>query len=204
LPAQLGAWKQKIVAFAATLGAPGLFLISFLDSSFLTFPVINDLLLIELSMRRPALMPLYASMAVLGSLLGCVVLFLLARTVEEAAFHQKVGPRAAAIRHWVERNGFGGMLVAAMLPPPTPFKFFVLAAGVFEVPLVSFASAIALARVVRYFGVGYLAVRYGADALPYLKAHKLEVTVLVIAVVAVSYVASRMVLKERKHPQADG
>jgi uncharacterized membrane protein YdjX (TVP38/TMEM64 family) len=90
-----------------------------------------------------------------------------------------------------------------MLPPPTPFKFFVLAAGVFEVPLVSFASAIALARVVRYFGVGYLAVRYGADALPYLKAHKLEVTVLVIAVVAVSYVASRMVLKERKHPQPD-
>jgi membrane protein YqaA with SNARE-associated domain len=204
LPAQLGAWKQKIVAFAAALGAPGLFLISFLDSSFLTFPVINDLLLIELCMRRPALMPLYASMAVLGSLLGCVVLFLLARKIEEAAFHQRVGPRAAAIRHWVERNGFGGMLVAAMLPPPTPFKFFVLAAGVFEVPLVSFASAIGLARVIRYFGVGYLAIRYGANALPYLKAHKLGVTVMVIVVVAVSYVASRIVLKERKHPQADG
>jgi membrane protein YqaA with SNARE-associated domain len=202
LPAQLGVWKQKIVAFAAALGAPGLLLISFLDSSFLTFPVINDLLLIELSMRRPALMPLYASMAVLGSLLGCVVLFLLARKVEEAAFHQKVGPRAAAIRHWVERNGFGGMLVAAMLPPPTPFKFFVLAAGVFEVPLVSFASAIGLARVIRYFGVGYLAIRYGANALPYLKAHKLEVTLLLITVIVVSYVASRIVMKERKHPHA--
>lgn len=203
MPAQLGVWKQKIVAFATALGAPGLFLISFLDSSVLTFPVINDLLLVELCMRRPARMPLYAGMAALGSLLGCVLLFLLARKVEEAAFHRKVGPRAAAIRHWVERNGFGGMLVAAMLPPPTPFKFFVLAAGVFEVPLVSFASAIALARVIRYFGVGYLAVRYGADALPYLKAHKLEVTVLVIVVVAVSYVASRIILKERRHPQAD-
>jgi membrane protein YqaA with SNARE-associated domain len=119
LLAQLGAWKQKIVAFAGALGAPGLFLISFLDSSILTFPVINDLLLIELSMRRPVRMPLYASMATLGSLLGCVLLFLLARKVEEAAFHSKVGARGHAIRRWVERNGFGGILVAAMLPPPT-------------------------------------------------------------------------------------
>jgi membrane protein YqaA with SNARE-associated domain len=197
LPDQIGAWKQKIVAFAAALGAPGLFLISFLDSSILTFPVINDLLLIELSMRRPARMPLYASMAALGSLLGCVLLFLLARKVEEAAFHRKVGARAAAIRHWVERNGFGGMLVAAMLPPPTPFKLFVLAAGVFEVPLVSFASAIGLARVIRYFGVGYLAVRYGANALPYLSQHKWQVALVLIVVVAGSYVASRVVLKER-------
>jgi membrane protein YqaA with SNARE-associated domain len=199
LPGQIGAWKQKIVAFAAALGAPGLLLISFLDSSFLTFPVINDLLLIELSMRRPARMPLYASMAVLGSLLGCVLLFLLARKVEEAAFHRKVGARGHAIRHWVERNGFGGMLVAAMLPPPTPFKFFVLAAGVFEVPLLSFASAIGLARVIRYFGVGYLAVRYGANALPYLTQHKWQVAVMVLVVVAASYFVSRMMFRDHKH-----
>ncbi len=197
MPAQLAAWKQKIVAFAGTLGAPGLFLISFLDSSVLTFPVINDLLLIELSIHHPARMPLYASMAALGSLLGCVLLFFLARAGGEALFHRKVGTRAAAIRHWVERNGFGGMLVAAMLPPPTPFKFFVLAAGVFEMPLSSFASAIGLARVIRYFGVGYLAVRYGTDALPYLVHHKLEASVLVIAFVTVSYAVSRMVLRER-------
>jgi len=146
-------------------------------------------------------MPLYASMAVLGSLLGCVFLFLLARRVEEAAFHRKVGARAAAIRNWVVRNGFGGMLMAAMLPPPTPFKFFVLAAGVFEMPLVSFASAIGLARVIRYFGVGYLAVRYGADALPYLGQHKLQVILLVIAFVAVSYAVSRVVLRERTGQQ---
>ena len=197
MSAQFGGWKQKIVAFAGALGAPGLLLISFLDSSFLTFPVINDLLLINLSMRRPARMPLYAGMAALGSLLACVVLFLLARKVEEAAFHKKAGARGAAIRHWVERNGFGGMLVAAMLPPPTPFKFFVLAAGVFQVPLVSFASAIALARVIRYFGVGYLAVRYGANALPYLMAHKLEVAVIVVIFVGISYIISRIILKER-------
>src|SRR5260221_13759990 len=117
-------------------------------------------------------------MAALGSLLGCVLLFLLARKIEEAAFHRRVGARGEAIRHWVVRNGFGGMLVAAMLPPPTPFKFFVLAAGAFEMPLLSFASAIGLARAIRYFGVGYLAGRYGAKAFPVFAEHKMPVTAL--------------------------
>jgi membrane protein YqaA with SNARE-associated domain len=197
LPADWSGWKQKVVAFAGGLGAPGLFLISFLDSSVLTFPVINDLLLIQLSIQRPTRMPLYAFMASLGSVLGCVVLYFIARKGGEAVFHRKAGEHAHAIRHWVERNGFVGMLIAALLPPPTPFKFFVLAAGVFEVPLFSYTSAITIARLFRYFGVGYLAIRYGADALPYLIHHKLQVTAIVILVVLVSYALSRVLLRRR-------
>src|SRR5437660_11797995 len=185
LPSILNQWKQKIVAFAGGLGAPGLFLISFLDSSLLTFPVINDLLLIELSIRHPAKMPLYAGMAMLGSVFGCVLLFYIAEKGGEALFHKHAGDRAPAIRNWVVKNGFGGMLIAALLPPPTPFKVFVVAAGVFEVPLLSFASAITLARAVRYFGVGYLSMRCGHDALPYLVHHKLQVTFYAIAFVIV-------------------
>ncbi len=194
---KLSGWKQKIVVFAGALGAPGLFLISFLDSSVLTFPVINDLLLIELSIQHPARMPLYALMAALGSVLGCVLLYFIARKGGEAYFRRKAGARAEAIKHWVERNGFGGMLVAAMLPPPTPFKFFVFAAGVFEVPLASYVSAISLARLIRYFGVGYLAVKYGNDALPFLARHKVEVGIFLVVFVAVSYLASRWILPER-------
>lgn len=195
MPANLSGWKQKIVAFAGALGAPGLFLISFLDSSVLTFPVINDLLLIDLSIQHPGRMPLYASMAALGSVLGCVLLYFIARKGGEAFFHRKAGARAQSIRHWVERNGFGGMLVAALLPPPTPFKIFVFAAGVFEVPLWSFTSAVTLARVFRYFGMGYLAVRYGEQAMPYLAAHKWQTALVVVALVAVSYALSRLLLR---------
>jgi membrane protein YqaA with SNARE-associated domain len=202
LPANLNGWKQKIVAFAGGLGAPGLFLISFLDSSVLTFPVINDLLLIQLSIQRPAWMPLYALMASVGSVLGCVVLYFIARKGGEAFFHRKAGEHAHAIRHWVERNGFVGMLIAALLPPPTPFKFFVFAAGVFEVPLFSYTSAITIARLFRYFGIGYLAIRYGADALPYLMHHKLQVTAIVIFVVIVSYVLSRVILRRKTPPRS--
>lgn len=193
----LRGWKEKIVVFAGGLGAPGLFLISFLDSSVLTFPVINDLLLIELSIQHPARMPLYASMAALGSSLGCVVLYWIARRGGEAFFHRKAGTRGAVIRHWVQRNGFGGMLLAALLPPPTPFKIFVFAAGVFELPLFSFSAAIALARLFRYFGVGYLAVRFGPNALPYLAQHKVQVGVAAAVLVAVSYGLSRLILRNR-------
>jgi membrane protein YqaA with SNARE-associated domain len=202
LPANLSGWKQKIVAFAGGLGAPGLFLISFLDSSVLTFPVINDLLLIELSIQHPARMPLYALMAALGSVLGCVLLFFIAKKGGEAFFHKKAGGRGHAIREWVVRNGFGGMLAAALLPPPTPFKIFVFAAGVFEVRLMSFTSAVTLARLIRYFAIGYLAVRYGNQALPYLMAHKLEVVVILAVLVAASYFLSRLLLRHR--PSAPG
>lgn len=202
MPFQLNTWKQKIVGFAGALGAPGLFLISFLDSSVLTFPVINDLLLIELSIEHPARMPLYAFMASTGSVLGCVLLYFIARKGGEAFFHKKAGQRGAAIRHWVEENGFVGMLVAALLPPPTPFKIFVFAAGVFEVPLWSYTSAITLARLIRYFGIGYLAVRYGNDALPYLKGHKLEATVVIVVFVLLSYLVSRVLLRHKPEQSA--
>jgi membrane protein YqaA with SNARE-associated domain len=198
LLSKLTVWKQKIILFAGALGAPGLFLISFLDSSVLSFPIINDLLLIDLSINRPARMPLYAAAASLGSVLGCVLLYYIARKGGEAFFHKNAGVHGHSVRHWVEQNGFAGMLVAALLPPPTPFKIFVFAAGVFEVPITSFTMAISIARLLRYFTVGYLAVRYGHSALPYLAQHKLQVAIAAIVFVAVSYLLSRWILRHRQ------
>jgi membrane protein YqaA with SNARE-associated domain len=190
-------WKERIVLYAGAMGAPGLLLISFLDSSILSFPIINDLLLIELSMRNALRMPLYASMAMIGSVLGCIVLYYIAKKGGEAFFHKRAGRRGKAIRHWVEQNGFGGMLVAALLPPPTPFKVFVFAAGVFEVPIWGFTSAITLARAIRYFGIGYLAIRYGNNALPFLAQHKWQVAIGAIVFVGASYLGSRLILREK-------
>ena len=65
---------------------------------------VNDLLVIKLSSEHPARMPLYAASATLGSVLGCILIFLLARKGEEALFQRKAGRHAAAIRHWIERN----------------------------------------------------------------------------------------------------
>jgi membrane protein YqaA with SNARE-associated domain len=181
-------WLQAIVA---STGGLGLFLIAFLDSSFLTFPVINDLLLIDLSIRYPARMPYYAAMATLGSIGGCVVLYYIARKGGEAMFHKHAGPRARHIHAWINRNGFVSILVTALLPPPTPFKVFVVAAGALEMPVLRFVLGLLAARAIRYFGEGFLAIRYGDQAGNFLLTHKLEVTGIVLLVVLTLYLVSR-------------
>src|SRR2546426_10992600 len=123
----LKVWKVKIVAFATTLGGPGLLLISFLDSSVLTFPIINDLLLINLSVQQPARMPLYAFLAALGSVAGCVGLYFFGEKGGETFFPREAGARAGAIRGWGVKNGLGGRFVAALLSPTKAFKEAVFA-----------------------------------------------------------------------------
>jgi membrane protein YqaA with SNARE-associated domain len=181
-------WLQAIVASA---GGLGLFLIAFLDSSVLTFPVINDLLLINLSIRNPARMPYYAAMAALGSVGGCLLLYYIARKGGEAMFQKQAGPRAQTIRAWIKRNGFLSILVTALLPPPTPFKVFVIAAGALEMPVQTFVLGLMAARAIRFFGEGFLAIRYGDQAGQFLVTHKLEVAGIVGLVVLLLYLASR-------------
>jgi membrane protein YqaA with SNARE-associated domain len=187
-------WLQVIVASA---GGAGLFLIAFLDSSVLTFPVINDLLLIDLSIRNPARMPYYAGMATIGSVTGCLLLYYLARKGGEAMFHKHAGPRARHIHAWINRNGFVSILVTALLPPPNPFKVFVIAAGALEMPKRAFVIGLVVARGFRFFGEGYLAVKYGDRAGPFLLTHKLEVAGITVGVVLALYLLTRVAFRTR-------
>jgi membrane protein YqaA with SNARE-associated domain len=182
-------WLQAITAAA---GGPGLLLIAFLDSSVLSFPIVNDLLLINLAIRFPARMPYYAAMATIGSVAGCTLLYYLARKGGEAMFHRQAGPRAQQIHHWIDRNGFLSILVTALLPPPTPFKVFVIAAGALEMPILQFVFGLLAARAIRFFGVGYLAVRYGNQATSFLLTHKLDVTGVLVLLVLALYLAKRI------------
>jgi len=185
-------WLQAIVA---STGGLGLLLIAFLDSSVLSFPIVNDLLLIDLTIQNPARMPYYAAMATLGSVGGCLLLYYIARKGGEAMFHKHAGPRAQHIHAWINRNGFVSILVTALLPPPTPFKIFVIAAGALEMPVRTFVLGLLAARAVRFFGEGFLAVRYGDQAGPFLMTHKLEVTGIVFLIVLALYLASRFAFR---------
>jgi membrane protein YqaA with SNARE-associated domain len=185
-------WLQTVVPAA---GGLGLFLIAFLDSSVLTFPVINDLLLINLSIRRPSRMPYYAGMATLGSVAGCLLLYYLARKGGEAMFHKHAGPRARHIHSWINRNGFISILVTALLPPPSPFKVFVIAAGALAMPVRTFVLGLLVARGFRFFGEGYLAVRYGDQGTHFLLTHKLEVAGIALGTVLCVYLLLRIVFR---------
>jgi len=178
------AWALKAVAFSGSLS---LFALSFLDSTVLPLPAINDLLLIDLCIQSPLRMPYYATLATIGSVAGSVLLYFMARKGEEAAFHQKAGSQAPRIHAWMERNGFVTLIIAALLPPPTPFKLFVVAAGALGMPFRAFLAAMSVARTLRFFAEGYLAVRYGAEATRFMVDHSVAFAISTVAFVLVFY-----------------
>lgn len=166
---RLGAWIQ---AYAIAWGGPGLFVIGYLDSSFLSFPEVNDLLVMGMAMRHPALLIYYSLMATLGSVLGCLTLYYIAKAGGEAfvrkRFKEHHVDRGLAL---AQRYGLLVVMIPALLPPPMPFKIFILIAGVAEIPVWQFTAAVFIARFIRYFGQGLLAVWYGEAAFAFLRAN---------------------------------
>ena len=82
------------------------------------------------------------------------------------------------------RHGGAG---AGLLPPPAPFKIFILLAGVAGISATRLATAIAIGRGVRYLALGMLAVNYGERAMTYLHEHGTRVSLEAVAVVAVGF-----------------
>ena len=182
-------------AFTSSLGGPGLFLVAFLDSSFLSLPEINDVLVVLMVMRNEELMPYYAAMATLGSITGCLVLYVLGRKGGEAILQKRFsGPRVEKAMGLFRRFGVLAIIVPALLPPPAPFKVFVLLSGVTRVPWPRFCGAVAVGRGVRYFGEGLLAVRYGDEAVELLRANGPQMS-LVLAVVVLLGVGTYILMR---------
>jgi len=161
-----------IAAWATGLGGVGLMVIAILDSSFLSFPQVNDVLLIVLSTKYPDRMLYYAAMTTAGSIVGCFMLFAVARRGGEVFLRKRVqGAHVDRALRLYQRFGLLAIVVPALLPPPVPFKVFVLLAGAADVAPWRFGLAVAIGRGIRYFGQGYLAVVYGEHALVLVKKY---------------------------------
>jgi membrane protein YqaA with SNARE-associated domain len=170
--------------------------LAFLDSSVLSFPFVPDAMVIDLSVQRPGRMIVYVTLATLGSLAGCMWLYLLAKKGGEAYFRKHAGVHAERTKRWVDRNAFMTMFISSILPPPLPlFKIVVLADGVFQARFTTFAAALLLGRAVRYFAEGILAVRYGAVTLTFLIAHKIAFAAWGFAGLVALWAASKYFLR---------
>jgi membrane protein YqaA with SNARE-associated domain len=184
---RLVTWVQ---GFALALGGPGLFLIALLDSSFLSFPEVVDLLIIVSVTHHPQRMVYYALLATLGSIAGCFMLYVVGRKGGEAflrrRFHARHVDRTLAV---FQKYGLLAVAVPSLLPPPVPFKPFVLVAGVARVRPIDFLLAVGIGRGVRYFGEGLLALWYGERATAFVKNNSREVSLVVAAVVLVGGIA---------------
>src|SRR4030095_719062 len=148
-------------ALALAWGAPGLFLVAFLDSSFLPLPGITDVLLIVLVTRHNALAPLYIVATIVGSVAGCLAMHYVGRKGGEALVRKRfAGPRVERAMATLQRHGVMAVLIPCLLPPPAPFRIFLLLAGAVGISAVRFATAIAIGRTIRYGTLGFLDVRY--------------------------------------------
>ena len=180
----LAAW---IYGFAVAIGGPGLFAIAFLDSSFASLPQINDILVVLMVTQNKGWMPYYAAMATLGSVAGCYTIYYLARKGGDTFLRKRLraghAERALAL---YRRHGLLALVVPALLPPPAPFKLFVLMAGVANVPPGRFVAAVALARGARYTGLGLLAIWYGDVALELMRTRGWDVALGLVGLIVVT------------------
>lgn len=178
----------RVETFAMGLGAPGLFLLSFLDSTFLPLPQVVELLIVWMVIAHPEWWWLYGGLAALGSVTGCYVLYAIARRGGEAFLRRRLHERhVERFMRMFRRYGVFTLIVPSLIPPPVPFKPFVLLAGVSAMPPGRFLAAVATGRGVRFLGEALLVAWYGQQALTYLRENAgwLSISALAIAAAAV-------------------
>lgn len=159
-----------ITPWAEQLGAPGLALVALLDSSFLSLPQVTDALIVAFTLKQPDRWLVHALAATVGSVAGCAALYFTARKGGEAFL------RGNFKAHHIERglgllrrHGWLAITVPSLMPPPTPFKLFVLLAGVANIRPWTFIMAVAAGRGLRYGGEAGLTYVYGERATAFIR-----------------------------------
>ena len=181
--AKIVEWAQ---GFALALGAPGLFVVAILDSSILTLPEINDILVVLLVTRHKARLALYAGAATAGSIVGSLVLFTIGRKGGEAVLRKRFSvERSTRAMAFIQKYGVLAIIIPSLLPPPMPFKMFVLLSGVARMSVPRFMTAVAIGRGTRYFGEGLLALRYGDQTMAFIHEHSWTVGIVLTIALAV-------------------
>ena len=188
----------KLRATAIALGAPGLFLIAFLDGSFLSLPEVADLLVVFMVTRHKSRMLLYVASATLGSLGGCLIMYFIGRKGGDAMVRKRFASGAVdKTLKAFQRYGIMAVLIPAILPPPAPFKIFVLLAGVAGIEVWRFTVAVLVGRGFRYLVLGVLAYEYGDRAMTYMSEHGVAVSLTAVGVVGAGFAAYLVWTKAR-------
>ena len=197
-------FKSWLKLALPALGGVGLLLSAFIDSSFLPLPLVTDLLLMDLSSRHPLRMPYYAAMAAIGSLAGCIWIYWLARKGGQAYYRKTQGHPPGKIRKYIQDYPMASVFLPAVAPFPVPFKPFVIAQGVFQVPFATFVLGTLLGRGSLFFVEAFLGARYGAAAKQFLVDQKLASIAVALGLVLVFFLVRRLLsLRRTEYSQSD-
>ncbi|MGA3074244.1 MAG: VTT domain-containing protein [Bryobacteraceae bacterium] len=190
----------KLTAALIAYGPLGILVLAFIDSAGIPVASGMDALVILVAAKAPSRALLAASMGVLGSLIGNVVLFVAARTGARRFVKDAQPGDKQRFRKWFERYGLLTIFIPCMLPIPLPLKVFVISAAAIGTPLRTFVLVILLGRAIRYGGEAYLGVVLGEGSGAYLRAHTWHLVAGAVALFAALY--ALLMLTERRRKRA--
>ena len=174
----LAEWKLVVLPALLKLGFWGVGAVALLDSS--SIPVPMDMILAGYVWADKSNFWLYCLLASVGSAIGGLVPYGLGRAGGEVFLLKRVNrDRYERIRARFERQEFLAMMIPSMLPPPTPWKAFVFAAGVFEMRVVPFMLAVFCGRMVRWLVLSLLVLKLGPGAVDLVAHHGMTVAAVV-------------------------
>lgn len=187
-------YSGAIFKTLAPLGFFGVFAMAAIDSAALGMPL-DPVVGAYIYAGRVSLLKVigYIVLAALGSALGSLVIYIIGKKGGEALLHKRMSPeRIERMRQRFEEREFITLTVASMLPPPAPFKLFLLSAAAFQMRLVAFLLAIFFGRVLRFTILAVLVIRFGpqvAGALGGLLRNHLALTlgILIVGVVVLVF-----------------
>jgi membrane protein YqaA with SNARE-associated domain len=189
----------KVSQYLVSLGPFGLFGIAFLDSVMIPMPGGVDAVLLLLAAARPSWMLIYVAAATVGSTIGCVVLYRISQRAGRKALSRFSASKQKRVKDLIDRYDVMSVLVASLLPPPFPFKLFVVSAGVFRLNLMRFTLAVAGGRTFRYLLLAYLAARYGDQAKELLARYYPAIGITLAALIVVFFVAKALMRQSGKN-----
>jgi membrane protein YqaA with SNARE-associated domain len=192
----------RVSEYFIALGPVGLFAVALLDSAFVPLPSSADALMILLTIAHPRLMVFYAFLATAGSAIGCVILYYISRRAGSRALRRFSPAKQKKVKDWIDRYDVLSVLVASLMPPPFPFKLFVITAGVFRFSLTRFTLAIIAGRMFRFLLEGYFAIRFGRQATEILQKYYPWIGLGLAALIVVFFV-TRNLMKGKSKPAAE-
>src|SRR5579875_2128407 len=183
-------------------GPAGIFGFAVVDGLGVPTPGGLDAALIILSYNRPQHWYFIAAVTMLGSLIGCMSLFFIARRAGEKMLTKyRSRARFEKLEHWFQEYGLLTVFIPALIPIPMPLKFFIICSGVFEVRHLSIFLVLLTARVPRYLGLAYLgsrglSVKWFVDHAVYLLAFALGLFMVLYVIIAIARHRKRLTGQE--------
>jgi membrane protein YqaA with SNARE-associated domain len=178
--------ERYVIGLPLYLAAPAMLIIGALDSSLLSLPEINDYLVVGRCFKHPSAAFYFPLFAAAGSVIGCAVLYSIMRRGGQAVLRKRFSVESIKrVERAYARFGFLAIAIPAILPPPLPFKVFVATAGTLEYPRWKFLLTVMVARSLRYYVEGILAVFYGRRVLLFFKDNGLAIIIMVGALIVV-------------------